>query len=43
VAEQRPAKTFELDATDAGVTLAAALRRRLTGESWSDVRALCTT
>jgi 23S rRNA pseudouridine1911/1915/1917 synthase len=43
VAENRPAQTFELDATDAGVTLAAALRRRLAGESWSDVRALCTT
>jgi 23S rRNA pseudouridine1911/1915/1917 synthase len=43
VAENRPAQTFELDATDAGVTLAAALRRRLTGASWSDVRALCTT
>jgi 23S rRNA pseudouridine1911/1915/1917 synthase len=43
VAEKRPAQTFELDATDAGVTLAAALRRRLGGESWSDVRALCTT
>jgi 23S rRNA pseudouridine1911/1915/1917 synthase len=43
VAEKRPAQAFELDATDAGVTLAAALRRRLAGESWSDVRALCTT
>ena len=43
MAENRPAQTFELDATDAGVTLAAALRRRLAGESWSDVRALCTT
>jgi len=45
VAEKRPTQTqtFELDATDAGVTLAAALRRRLAGESWSDVRALCTT
>ena len=43
MAEKRSAQTFELDATDAGVTLAAALRRRLAGESWSDVRALCTT
>jgi 23S rRNA pseudouridine1911/1915/1917 synthase len=45
VAEKRSAQTqtFELDATDAGVTLAAALRRRLAGESWNDVRALCTT
>ena len=45
MAEKRPTQTqtFELDATDAGVTLAAALRRRLAGESWSDVRALCTT
>jgi 23S rRNA pseudouridine1911/1915/1917 synthase len=43
VAEKRPPQTFQLDATDAGVTLAAALRRRLAGESWSDVRALCTT
>jgi 23S rRNA pseudouridine1911/1915/1917 synthase len=43
VAEKRPAQTFELDATDSGLTLAAALRRRLAGESWSDVRALCTT
>jgi 23S rRNA pseudouridine1911/1915/1917 synthase len=43
VAEKRSAQIFELDATDAGVTLAAALRRRLVGESWSDVRALCTT
>jgi 23S rRNA pseudouridine1911/1915/1917 synthase len=43
VAERRPAQAFELDATDAGVTLAAALRRRLVGESWSDVRALCAT
>ena len=43
MAEKRSAHAFELDATDAGVTLAAALRRRLAGESWSDVRALCTT
>ncbi len=43
VAEKRPPQAFELDASDAGVTLAAALRRRLAGESWSDVRALCTT
>ncbi len=43
MAEKRAAQSFELDATDTGVTLAAALRRRLAGESWSDVRALCTT
>lgn len=43
MAERRPAQAFELDATDAGVTLAAALRQRRAGESWSDVRALCTT
>ncbi len=43
MAEKRPEHAFQLDATDAGVTLAAALRRRLVGESWSDVRALCTT
>jgi 23S rRNA pseudouridine1911/1915/1917 synthase len=35
--------TFSLDAGDDGVTLAAALRRRLAGKSWSDVRALCET
>jgi 23S rRNA pseudouridine1911/1915/1917 synthase len=34
---------FTLDDADAGTTLAAALRRRLEGKSWSDVRALCTT
>ena len=34
---------FELDAPDAGGTVAAALRRRLAGKSWSEVRALCTT
>jgi len=34
---------FTLDDADAGTTLAAALRRRLAGKSWSDVRALCTT
>ena len=43
MAEKPAAQTFELDATDAGVTLAAALRRRLADQSWSDVRALCTT
>ena len=32
-----------LDATDAGGTLAAALRRRLPDKSWSEVRALCTS
>ena len=34
---------FTLEAADEGTTLAAALRRRLAGKSWSDVRALCTT
>jgi 23S rRNA pseudouridine1911/1915/1917 synthase len=32
-----------LEAADTGTTLAAALRRRMPGTSWSDVRALCTT
>ena len=32
-----------MEAADTGTTLAAALRRRLPGTSWSDVRALCTT
>jgi 23S rRNA pseudouridine1911/1915/1917 synthase len=32
-----------LDAADAGTTLAAALRRRLPGRSWSDVRRLVET
>ena len=36
-------QTFSLEAADTGTTLAAALRRRLPGTSWSDVRALCTT
>ncbi len=36
-------QSFSLEAADAGTTLAAALRRRLPGTSWSDVRALCTT
>jgi 23S rRNA pseudouridine1911/1915/1917 synthase len=43
VADAHAESTFTLDATDAGTTLAAALRRRLAGKSWSDVRALCTT
>ncbi len=30
-------------ATEAGATLAAALRRRLPGKSWADVRKLCST
>jgi 23S rRNA pseudouridine1911/1915/1917 synthase len=34
---------FALEAADDGVTLAAALRRRLPDKSWSEVRALCTT
>ena len=32
-----------LDAHDAGTTLAAALRRRMPGKSWADVRRLCAT
>jgi 23S rRNA pseudouridine1911/1915/1917 synthase len=32
-----------LEAADTGTTLAAALRRRLPGTSWSDVRATCAT
>jgi 23S rRNA pseudouridine1911/1915/1917 synthase len=43
VAERRSADTFALEAPDDGVTLAAALRRRLADKSWSEVRALCTT
>src|SRR5450755_902298 len=34
---------FVLDPTDAGTTLAAALRRRLPGRSWNDVRRLVET
>lgn len=40
---ERHARAFTLEALDDGVTLAAALRRRLPDKSWSDVRALCTT
>ncbi len=36
-------QSFTLEAADAGTTLAAALRRRLPGASWSDVRTTCTT
>ncbi len=36
-------QSFTLEAADTGTTLAAALRRRLPGTSWSDARALCTT
>jgi 23S rRNA pseudouridine1911/1915/1917 synthase len=39
----RSAETFLLDAADVGVTLAAALRRRLDGKSWTEVRTLCST
>jgi 23S rRNA pseudouridine1911/1915/1917 synthase len=46
-AGQSPASStrdgFTLEAADTGSTLAAALRRRLAGISWSDARALCTT
>ncbi len=41
--EPGAAASFELDAADAGVTLAAALRRRLGGKSWTEVRTLCST
>ncbi|HXJ20788.1 MAG TPA: RluA family pseudouridine synthase [Polyangia bacterium] len=41
MAEQH--QDFTLEAADTGTTLAAALRRRLPGTSWSDVRALCAT
>lgn len=34
---------FVLEAADAEITLAAALRRRLPGRSWADVRRLCET
>ncbi|HEY6474992.1 MAG TPA: RluA family pseudouridine synthase, partial [Polyangia bacterium] len=43
MADARAEGDFTLDAADAGTTLAAALRRRFAGKSWSDVRALCTT
>jgi 23S rRNA pseudouridine1911/1915/1917 synthase len=42
VVEAHP-RAFALEAADDGVTLAAALRRRLPDKSWSEVRALCTT
>jgi 23S rRNA pseudouridine1911/1915/1917 synthase len=32
-----------VEATEAGATLAAALRRRLPGKSWAEVRRLCST
>jgi len=34
---------MRVDAAEAGETLAAALRRRLPGKSWNDVRRLCRT
>jgi 23S rRNA pseudouridine1911/1915/1917 synthase len=43
VAERLAVTGFVLEPADDGTTLAAALRRRLAGQSWSDVRALCTT
>jgi 23S rRNA pseudouridine1911/1915/1917 synthase len=43
VAKLRSPSHFLLDDADAGRTLAAALRRRLPGWSWSDVRNLCAT
>jgi 23S rRNA pseudouridine1911/1915/1917 synthase len=43
VANPQPETTFLLDGADAGVTLAAALRRRLAGKSWTEVRTLCST
>ncbi|HET6281158.1 MAG TPA: RluA family pseudouridine synthase [Polyangia bacterium] len=36
-------RSFSLEPADDGATLAAALRRRLTGRSWNDVRRLCQT
>jgi 23S rRNA pseudouridine1911/1915/1917 synthase len=36
-------RSFVIDPADAGTTLAAALRRRLGGRSWNDVRRLCET
>jgi 23S rRNA pseudouridine1911/1915/1917 synthase len=38
-----PDQAFVLDAEDKGTTLAAALRRRLEGRSWNDVRRLVET
>jgi 23S rRNA pseudouridine1911/1915/1917 synthase len=38
-----PAGGFTLDDADAATTLAAALRRRLPGRSWNEVRRLCET
>jgi 23S rRNA pseudouridine1911/1915/1917 synthase len=43
VVERSPESAFTLDAEDANVTLAAALRRRLARKSWTEVRALCST
>ncbi|HVV53349.1 MAG TPA: RluA family pseudouridine synthase [Polyangia bacterium] len=43
MAERPPPPAFTLEGADDGTTLAAALRRRLEGRSWSEVRALCTT
>jgi 23S rRNA pseudouridine1911/1915/1917 synthase len=43
VAERNRPSAFVLEAGDEGATLAAALRRRLAGQTWSEVRALCTT
>jgi 23S rRNA pseudouridine1911/1915/1917 synthase len=45
VAERRAdgGETIMVDAEDAGGTLAAALRRRLPGRSWNDVKRLCAT
>jgi 23S rRNA pseudouridine1911/1915/1917 synthase len=34
---------FQVDARDAGATLAAVLRRQMAGRSWNEVRALCTS
>ena len=43
MAKLRSPSDFVLDDADAGRTLAAALRRRLPGWSWNDVRNLCAT
>jgi 23S rRNA pseudouridine1911/1915/1917 synthase len=43
VVKSRQPSDFVLDDADAGRTLAAALRRRLPGWSWNEVRNLCAT
>ncbi|HEY5090995.1 MAG TPA: hypothetical protein VIK30_13540, partial [Polyangia bacterium] len=36
-------ETIMMDAQDVGGTVAAALRRRLAGKSWNEVKRLCAT